>query len=146
MVVVPGVPTAVPVTSDSPSESALDCLMEQQPARTISRWMGVVHGVILILSALAIAPIAWFALSRIAYAIDRQDLEAAGFAATWIDHPYRAALLALPALACGILMVSVRFGKWIWFVLGMSCLIVIVALVLYCFITMLGPLYTPQEL
>ena len=114
--------------------------------RTFFRVAGILQGVTLIVSSLLAAPLAWFALDRIAYAANKQDVEILGFQAMFLEHPWRVAVLAVPAFIFGIATLLVPRGKMVTFVLGLTALFAIVYVVAHCFIAMIGPLYTYQEL
>ena len=78
---------------------------------------------------------------------DVADLDDLPSGVAWMmDHRLVLSLLALPLLACGVILVATTKLKWVWTIVGLLAAIVPLAAVMYCFIAAMALLYDPPPL
>jgi hypothetical protein len=115
------------------------------PLATTFRWISIVHGLLLLGSALGVGVVGFLILSFLGK-IAREQGEA-GVAVPrlvegLVSQPALAVLLAVPVALCAALVVIVRRHRWVWFALSMACLVAAVGLLLFCFLSLIAPLYS----
>jgi len=117
----------------------------------------VFTGGFLLVVSIVIAWLGWFVLSTLAENAREYDVNLPELALAAIEHRAWFPLLALPSLACGIVLVfsGIRDGmrggaplpaRWLILAVGSLWLALTFAIVLYCFLMFLRPLYQYQEL
>ena len=63
-----------------------------------------------------------------------------------LSHRAWVALLAVPALACGIVAMLGGRMRWLWLIVAYIWLLALLIVNLYCFLTSIAPWYQMQEL
>lgn len=111
----------------------------------LNRVMRIKSGVLLVVT-LAIAGLCWLVLRLVAHVAVEQEINVTGAAGWWLDHPAAVTVLALPATACALTGMLVRRHSWLWIILEVMASLIPVAVVLYCFLRVLAPMYEYQAL
>ena len=114
-----------------------------------SRWLFVANGLYYIGAALGLGVACFLMPSFPQMIVDNNmvDLNDLPAAVRWmIDYRLALPLTALPLLACGVMLTATSKLKWVWTIIGLFAAIVPLAVVMYCFIAALAPLYDPKPL
>ena len=114
-----------------------------------SRWLFVTNGLYYIAMALGLAVGCYLMPSFPQMIVDNNvtDIDDLPAAVRWMmDHRIALPLIALPLLACGVILTITSKLKWVWTIIGLFAAIVPLAVVMYCFIATLAPLYDPKPL
>jgi hypothetical protein len=106
------------------------------------------YGVYMIGASVIIASLSWLALHMLApIAEDRSgSTEIPSFVVRCIASRAWTPLLSLPALLCGIGLLRMKRRSLALAVLGTAALLLPLVIVLYCFIALVGRMYTYQPL
>ena len=114
-----------------------------------SRWLFVANGLYYIIAALGLGVACFLMPSFPQMIVDNNmvDPDYLPGAVRWMmDHRVANSLLALPLLACGVILTITSNLKWVWTIIGLFAAIVPLAVVLYCFIAAMAQLYDPPPL
>ena len=122
---------------------------DHAPRRSAIRWLFVTNGLYYIVAALGLGVGCYLMPSFPQMIVDNDmaDLDDLPNAVVWMmDHRLVLSLLALPLLACGVILVATTKLKWVWTIVGLFAAIVPLAAVMYCFIAAMAVLYDPPPL
>jgi len=111
---------------------------------TARRWMSVGSGVSMIFAALVGGALLWLPLHFLADIVADPPYprsEIPPLVVMCVAYRASVPLLAIPTLICGILLVRARRRSWLLLIVGMLGMLVPLALVLYCFVGIIGPMY-----
>ena len=114
-----------------------------------SRWLFVTNGLYYIVAALLLGVGCYLMPSFPQMIVDNNmvDLDDLPSGVVWMmDHRLVLSFLALPLLACGVILVATTKLKWVWTIVGLFAAIVPLAAVMYCFIAAMALLYDPPPL
>ncbi len=114
-----------------------------------SRWLFVTNGLYYIVAALGLGVGCYLMPSFPQMIVDNNvaDIDDLPAAVHWMmNHRIAVSFLALPLLACGVILTTTSKLKWVWTIVGLFAAIVPLAAVMYCFIAALAPLYDPKPL
>ena len=124
---------------------------EHQPM-PIRRWFFRVKGGFIIISSLSVGLLAWLVLSIIAENLRKNPdviKGLPGLVNQCIAHRALVPLAALPALACGVMLLPKDRSRptgWLLILAATAWLFGLFGLILYCFVSFLAPLYQYQPL
>ena len=125
---------------------------EPAPASTIKRWFFRIKGSFIIISSLAVGGLGWMVLALLDYNIHKspdifKDLPA--LVTTLVRFRAAMPLLILPALLTGVALLPRNRRAstgWMQIIAAALWLVAVFALIVYCFVLFLTPLYTYQPL
>ncbi len=121
---------------------------QRDPVR-VTRVLGRVTGLGLLLSAPACGLLGWLALSLLAgLAADPPypPNEIPALVARCVAFRAAVPVLALPALLCGAILLRRPRRPWLLSVFGSLSLLIPVVVVLYCFVMLVAPMYRYRPL
>jgi hypothetical protein len=107
------------------------------------------NGIFMIAGSLGVAGIGWFALSNIAANLEDVEVKLPDLVKSFIQQRAWLSLWVIPTLIIGGVLASVRLPtalRWTLIILGDLWLFALFAMILYCFILSVAPLYEYQEL
>ncbi|NNF43729.1 MAG: hypothetical protein HKO59_07235 [Phycisphaerales bacterium] len=98
-------------------------------------------GIGIIVTAFASGALGWLILALLGNIAREQEIVLPGVVLLFVQRPWLAALLALPALTLGLALFRTRRRGWMLAALGTALTLTPVAVVLYSFVRVLAPLY-----
>jgi hypothetical protein len=120
-----------------------------RPHPTPSGCLYAAHGAFMVLAGAAVALMCWLIPMLLAKVLASDVIDPADVSATakWvIGHRALMPLLALPAIALGVLVLARVRPRPLWVALGALAMLGPAALLIYVFIATIGLLYQPQDL
>lgn len=113
-------------------------------------WTGRLAGVGLIITSLFVAVLGYVILHFCSMILSKRGADyddPSAFVLACIEHPWWTIIAALPALVCGIALMKFKpKPRVLWIMIGALAALAPLAVILYCFIMLLAPLYQVQPL
>lgn len=100
----------------------------------------------LVFVAVLVAGIGYFVLLGVRGIAEQHDIVLSRLSAQLLQWPAMIVLLTLPAAAAAIIGARATRHTWIWLTLTTFLLLIPVAIVLYCFVQVVGSMYQYQQL
>ncbi len=125
-----------------PSPSGKDATTLPSPVR----WLVRSQGLFVIVSSLVAGILTWVILGLLVKIAKETDVRLPDLLYWCLGHRAWVALLAAPALACGIVAMLGGRMRWVWLIVAYTWLLVLLIVNLYCFLTSIAPWYQMQEL
>ena len=125
-----------------PSPSGKDATTLPSPGR----WLVRSQALFVIVSSLVAGILTWVILGLLVKVAEASEWRLPDLLHWCLGHRAWVALLAVPALACGIVAMLVGRMRWLWLILAYVWLLALLIVNLYCFLTLIAPWYQMQEL
>ncbi len=125
-----------------PSPSGKDATTLPSPGRWIVRGQALFVN----LSSLIAGVLTWVILGLLVKVANASEMRLPDLLHWCLVHRTWVALLAVPALACGIAAMLGGRTRWVWLILAYVWLLALLIVNLYCFLTLIAPWYQMQEL
>lgn len=100
----------------------------------------------LVVVALLIAAVGYFVLLRVRLIAEDFEIELSAISLLFLKYPGLIIAATLPAIATSIIGARARRHTWLWLTITTLLLLIPVAVVLYCFIQVVGSMYQYQRL
>lgn len=109
--------------------------------RAVDR-MVVMKGVFTTGASLLAALLGPVALSLTADAATKSNSTLPGFTVPFVQHPWLLSVIALPAIACGVMMIVTKRHRWLAMTISTLILLLLLLIVLVAFVSMMSAVYS----
>jgi hypothetical protein len=100
------------------------------------------HGAALVLTSLVLGAGTWLILGQLESIAGTASISPPPWAGMLLERRPWLMLLALGPAAIGVMLLTARRPRWWWLLVALAMLAVPLALILACFLAIIGPLYT----